>query len=115
MPSSDSRGSNKFIELEEPQTRLIQAFAPHGLLQAGMQDKQDRSAKRQEELAREMGASLVNVPSKPPAPSAGLLGAVAQHERERKNAGGIGATLTDREREKRLAVSLGYFGGQGLS
>jgi CCR4-NOT transcriptional complex subunit CAF120 len=103
MPSDPK---NKFVELEEPQTRLIQAFAPHGLLQAGMQDKEDRSAKKQEELAREMGSSLVNVPSKPPPPSAGLLGAVAQHERERKNAGGIGATLTDREREKRLGASI---------
>lgn len=107
MPS-DPR-SSKFVELEAPQAKLIQAFAPHGLLQAGMQDKEDRSAKKQEELAREMGSSLVNVPSKPPPPSAGLLGAVAQHEKERRNAGGIGATLTDREREKRLAVSVVVF------
>jgi len=97
--------SGKFVDLEEPNVQLTKAFAPHGLLQAGMQDKEDRSAKRQEETARELGSSLINVPSKPPPPSAGLLGAVAQHERDRKGAGGIGATLTDREREKRLAVS----------
>jgi CCR4-NOT transcriptional complex subunit CAF120 len=97
--------SGKFVEMEDPATQLTKAFAPHGLLQAGLQDKEDRSAKRQEELARETGTSLINVPSKPPPPQTGLLGAVAAHERERKNAGGIGATLTDREREKRLNVS----------
>jgi CCR4-NOT transcriptional complex subunit CAF120 len=68
-----------------------------------MQDKQDRSAKRQEELARETGASLINVPNKPPPPQTGLLGAITAHERERKREGGVGAALTEREREKRLA------------
>jgi CCR4-NOT transcriptional complex subunit CAF120 len=97
--------SGKFVEMDDPATHLTKAFAPHGLLQAGLQDKEDRSAKRQEELARETGTSLISVPSKPPPPQTGLLGAVAAHERERKNAGGIGATLTDREREKRLNVS----------
>ena len=101
----DAPKSGKFVDLDEPPTQLTKAFAPHGLLQAGMQDKEDRSAKKQEELAREMGSSLINVPSKPPPPQTGLLGAVAAHERDRKNPGGIGATLTDREREKRLAVS----------
>lgn len=107
--------SGKFIELEDPSTQLTKAFSPHGLLQAGLQDKEDRSAKRQEQLARETGSSLINVPAKPPPPQTGLLGAVAAHEQERKNAGGIGATLTDREREKRLNVSgiwkmVGNFG-----
>ncbi|WVQ63247.1 uncharacterized protein L199_001398 [Kwoniella botswanensis] len=101
MPQENRSG--KFVELEEPSVQLTKAFAPHGLLQAGMQDKEDRSAKKQEEVARETGSSLINVPSKPPPPQMGLLGAVAAHEKERKNAGGIGATLTDREREKRLA------------
>ncbi|KAK8850445.1 hypothetical protein IAR55_004363 [Kwoniella newhampshirensis] len=101
MPAENRSG--KFVELEEPQAQLTKAFAPHGLLQAGMQDKEDRSAKKQEEVARETGSSLINVPAKPPPPQSGLLGAVAAHERDRKNAGGIGATLTDREREKRLA------------
>ena len=82
---------------------MTKAFAPHGLLSAGLQDKQDRSAKRQEELARETGASLINVPNKPPPPQTGLLGAVTAHERERKREGGLGATLTERERERRLA------------
>jgi len=82
---------------------MTKAFTPHGLLSAGIQDKQDRSAKRQEELARETGASLINVPNKPPPPQTGLLGAVTAHEREHKREGGIGAALTEREREKRLA------------
>ena len=97
--------SGKFVDLGEPSAQLTKAFAPHGLLQAGMQDKEERSAKRQEETARETGNSLINVSSKPPPPQTGLLGAVAAHERDRKNAGGIGATLTDRERERRQGVS----------
>jgi CCR4-NOT transcriptional complex subunit CAF120 len=82
---------------------MTKAFTPHGLLSAGLQDKEDRSAKRQEELARETGASLINVPSKPPPPQTGLLGAITAHERDRKREGGVGAALTEREREKRLA------------
>lgn len=97
----DRKGT--FVELEEPQVALTKAFTPGGLIQAGMQDKQDRSAKRQEEVARETGSALVNVPEPPPPPQTGLVGAVAAHERERKSAGGIGATLTDRDRERRLA------------
>lgn len=90
-----------FIQLE-PTTAVTKAFTPHGLLSAGMQDKQDRSAKRQEELARGAGGALINVPNKPPPPQTGLLGAITAHERERKRDGGVGATLTEREREKRL-------------
>ncbi|KAF9223773.1 hypothetical protein BS17DRAFT_117890 [Gyrodon lividus] len=92
-----------FIQLEPASHSMTKAFTPHGLLSAGMQDKQDRSAKRQEELARETGGSLVNVPNKPPPPQTGLLGAITAHERERKREGGVGATLTEREREKRMA------------
>jgi len=92
-----------FIQLEPASHSITKAFTPHGLLSAGMQDKQDRSAKRQEEVARETGASLINVPNKPPPPQTGLLGAITAHERERKREGGVGATLTEREREKRLA------------
>lgn len=96
-------GRETFIQMEAPATTMTKAFTPHGLLSAGMQDKQDRSAKKQEELARETGASLINVPLKPPPPQTGLLGAVTAHERERKREGGLGAALTEREREKRLA------------
>jgi CCR4-NOT transcriptional complex subunit CAF120 len=82
---------------------MTKAFMPQGLLSAGLQDKEDRSARRQEELARESGASLINVPNKPPPPQTGLLGAITAHERERKREGGVGAALTEREREKRVA------------
>lgn len=92
-----------FVQIEPPSQAMTKAFTPHGLLSAGLQDKQDRSAKRQEELARETGASLINVPNKPPPPQTGLLGAVTAHERERKREGGIGAALTERERERRSA------------
>ncbi|KAF5382113.1 hypothetical protein D9615_004450 [Tricholomella constricta] len=91
-----------FVQLE-PAESMTKAFTPQGLLSAGIQDKQDRSAKRQEELARETGASLINVPNKPPPPQMGLLGAITAHERERKRDGGVGAALTEREREKRVA------------
>ncbi|KAG5646986.1 hypothetical protein DXG03_001710 [Asterophora parasitica] len=94
--------NDKFVQLE-PAESMTKAFTPQGLLSAGIQDKQDRSAKRQEELARETGASLINVPNKPPPPQMGLLGAITAHERERKRDGGVGAALTEREREKRVA------------
>ncbi|KAF9052500.1 hypothetical protein BDZ89DRAFT_1125915 [Hymenopellis radicata] len=92
-----------FVQLEPPSQTMTKAFTPQGLLSAGMQDKSDRSAKRQEEVARETGASLINVPHKPPPPQTGLLGAISAHERDRKREGGVGAALTEREREKRLA------------
>ena len=92
-----------FIQLESPSETMTKAFTPQGLLSAGLQDKQDRSAKRQEEVARETGASLINVPIKPPPPATGLLGAISAHERERNREGGMGAALTEREREKRVA------------
>ncbi|KAF9525646.1 hypothetical protein CPB83DRAFT_859099 [Crepidotus variabilis] len=91
-----------FVQLEPSET-MTKAFTPQGLLSAGLHDKEERSARRQEELARETGGSLVNVPNKPPPPQTGLLGAVTAHERERKRDGGLGATLTEREREKRVA------------
>lgn len=102
-PQPDNHGRETFVNIEPVEATMTKAFAPHGLLSAGLQDKQDRSAKRQEELARETGASLINVPSKPPPPQTGLLGAVTAHERERKREGGLGAALTEREREKRMA------------
>ena len=96
-------GRETFIQLDSPAQSMTKAFTPHGLLSAGLQDKEDRSAKRQEELARETGASLINVPNKPPPPQTGLLGAITAHERDRKREGGVGAALTEREREKRVA------------
>ncbi|KAF6759942.1 hypothetical protein DFP72DRAFT_121002 [Ephemerocybe angulata] len=101
-PNESQPTRDTFVNLEPSET-MTKAFTPQGLLSAGMQDKQDRSAKRQEELARETGASLINVPNKPPPPQTGLLGAITAHERERKREGGVGAALTEREREKRVA------------
>ncbi|KAG1835076.1 hypothetical protein EV424DRAFT_1551768 [Suillus variegatus] len=103
QPETPPHQRDPFIQLEPASQSMTKAFTPHGLLSAGMQDKQDRSAKRQEELARETGASLINVPNKPPPPQTGLLGAITAHERERKREGGVGAALTEREREKRMA------------
>ncbi|KAG2154048.1 hypothetical protein DEU56DRAFT_952095 [Suillus clintonianus] len=103
QPETPSHQRDPFIQLEPASHSMTKAFTPHGLLSAGMQDKQDRSAKRQEELARETGASLINVPNKPPPPQTGLLGAITAHERERKREGGVGAALTERERDKRMA------------
>lgn len=102
-PISNNNNRDTFVQMEAPSETMTKAFTPQGLLSAGMQDKQERSAKRQEELARESGASLINVPNKPPPPQVGLLGAITAHEREKKREGGIGAALTEREREKRLA------------
>ncbi|KAF8532202.1 hypothetical protein JB92DRAFT_3104305 [Gautieria morchelliformis] len=101
-PPRNTTGKDTFVQVEESET-MTKAFQPQGLLSAGLQDKEDRSAKRQEELARETGASLINVPNKPPPPQTGLLGAITAHERERKREGGVGATLTEKERERRLA------------
>ncbi|KAI0034243.1 hypothetical protein K488DRAFT_77395 [Vararia minispora EC-137] len=103
LPESNSNTRDTFVQLEAPEATMTKAFTPHGLLSVGLQDKQDRSAKKQEELARETGAALVNVPNKPPPPQTGLLGAITGYERERKREGGVGAALTEREREKRLA------------
>jgi CCR4-NOT transcriptional complex subunit CAF120 len=103
--AADLNTSNRdtFVQIEPPSQTMTKAFAPQGLLSAGIQDKEDRSAKKQEEIARENGASLINVPNKPPPPQTGLLGAITAHERERKREGGVGAALTEREREKRVA------------
>jgi CCR4-NOT transcriptional complex subunit CAF120 len=95
-------GRNTFVQLaaEEQPGAMTTVFQPHGLLQAGAQDKAERSAKNQEMDARMSGNHMVNVPNKPPPPQAGLLGAITAHERDRKAAGGYGATLTERERER---------------
>ena len=100
-PQSEHAAKDTFVQLEPSET-MTKAFALHGLLSVGIQDKEDRSAKRQEELARESGGSLINVPNKPPPPQSGLLGYVTAHEKERKREGGLGAALTEREREKRV-------------
>lgn len=49
---------NRFVTIEQPEARLTKAFNPNGLLQAGLEDRDDRSARRQEEIARSSGASF---------------------------------------------------------
>lgn len=93
--------SNTFVDLgDDAPGNMTALFQPHGLLQAGAAEKAERSAKAQEAEARKEGVSLVSVPNQPPPPQAGLLGAISAHERDRKAAGGLGATMTERERER---------------
>lgn len=101
-PSNSAGNRQTFVQLnsEEQPGSMTTVFQRHGLLEAGAQDKQERSAKQQELEARMAGVGLVNVPSKPPPPQSGLLGAITAHERDRKAAGGYGATLTERERQR---------------
>ncbi|CAG8735067.1 1891_t:CDS:2, partial [Acaulospora colombiana] len=101
-PATTSAPRDTFVTLDANET-MTKAFAPQGLLQAGMLDKQNRSAKQQEATARETGVSLVTVPGPPPPPQMGLVGAITAHQRDREREGGMGATLTQRERDKREA------------
>ena len=114
-PPQDSRGPVSSMENEgyntprdalmqiEPSRVIINPFAAHGPLSASLQDRQEGSAKRREEVAKEVGALFVDVPTKLPPLQTGILGAVSVHERERKRKGGLGAVVTERERARRLA------------
>ena len=86
----------------EPSHTMTIPFTAHGLLSAGLQDRQERSAKLPEEVVKE-GDSLVNVPTKPLPPRTGLPGAVSGQEGGRKHEGYFGAVVTERERERGLA------------
>ncbi|KAK4051814.1 hypothetical protein OIV83_002519 [Microbotryomycetes sp. JL201] len=77
--------------------------SPHGLLHAGILDKEERSARALEHQAREGGGPLVNLPSKPPPPQTGLVGAITSLEREKERTGGVGRALTEQQRERKLA------------
>lgn len=93
----------KFINIEPEieQKNAKDKFAPFGLLQAGMMNKQSKTAKAQEQFARDYGVGMVLPPTKVPEPQFGLLGQIAAHEKDRKRVGGLGALLTERDREKR--------------
>ncbi|KAK4058448.1 hypothetical protein OIO90_000607 [Microbotryomycetes sp. JL221] len=82
---------------------LKPVVSPHGLLHAGILDKEERSAKALEHQAREGGGPLVNLPSKPPPPQTGLVGAITSLEREKERTGGVGRALTEQQRERKLA------------
>lgn len=79
------------------------AVAQHGLLQTGIEQKQNKSAAQLEALAKETGGPLLQLEHKAQMPQGGLVGAIASHERDRKRDGGLGATLTERDRERRTA------------
>ncbi|KAH8918626.1 hypothetical protein BT69DRAFT_1338008 [Atractiella rhizophila] len=83
--------------------KMQNAFSPHGLLASGVQAKEERSAKMKETLARETGGTLIDVPSKPPPPQTGLLGAITAHEQHSNRPGGVGAALTEKERDRKKA------------
>lgn len=79
------------------------AVAQHGLLQTGIEQKQNKSAAQMEAMAKETGGPLLQLDHKAQMPQGGLVGAIASHERDRKRDGGLGATLTERDRERRMA------------
>ncbi|WFD19178.1 hypothetical protein MCAP1_001401 [Malassezia caprae] len=80
--SSTSLGRTTFVKFDEPASSSQNPYMPHGLLASSPQDKHDRSTRMRDQGAREAGQTLVNVPSKPPPPQAGLMGAI--HSRDRR-------------------------------
>ena len=94
--------SERFIQLnDENMNSDHQKFAPFGLLQAGMNNKMNKTAKAQEKYARDYGVGMILPPTKVPDPQYGLLGQIADYEKDRKRVGGLGALLTERDRERR--------------
>jgi len=84
--SSTSLGRTTFVKFDEPANSSQNPYTPHGLLASSPQDKHERSARMREQGPREAGQPLVNVPSKPPPPQAGLMGAI--HSRDRRSVQG---------------------------
>lgn len=85
-------------------TSRSRAFVnPHGLLHAGILEKEERSARAMEHEARNTGGPLVSIPSKPPPPQTGLVGAITSHQREKERTGGVGRAITEQQRERKLA------------
>ncbi|SCZ93519.1 BZ3500_MvSof-1268-A1-R1_Chr6-3g08712 [Microbotryum saponariae] len=106
MSSSPSRGDFQVIHPDSPQNPvqpLKPLVNPHGLLHAGIIDKEERSAKALEAAARDTGGPLVSIPSKPPPPQTGLVGAITSLEREKERTGGVGKALTEQQKERKLA------------
>jgi CCR4-NOT transcriptional complex subunit CAF120 len=86
-----------------PASGMVPSMSKYGLLHAGLLDKADRSARAVEAQAREVGGPLVSLPSKPPPPQTGLVGAITSHQREKERTGGVGKALTEQQRDRRLA------------
>lgn len=102
-------GSSSSVQLERPRQTFVrldaddrdkasQAYGPHGLLGSASQERLDRSARTQGQEAKGAGSVLVNMPSKPPPPQAGLMGAI--HSYDRRAQPGPGS-----DRGKRESVS----------
>ncbi|WFD34788.1 hypothetical protein MCUN1_001632 [Malassezia cuniculi] len=72
-----------FVRLE-PDARATSTFAPAGLVATASQEKHIRSARAKEMEAREAGGHLVDVPSKPPPPQAGLMGSIRPGEQQQQ-------------------------------
>ena len=108
LPSSPSRGDFRQLREESParQPGLKPVVSPHGLLHAGIIDKEERSARALESQARDSGGPLVSLPSKPPPPQTGLVGAITSHQREKERTGGVGRALTEQQRERKLAEQV---------
>lgn len=79
------------------------ALNPHGLLATGILEREERSARAQENAARDGGSTLVSLPSKVPPPQTGLVGAITSHQREKERTGGVGRALTEQQKERKLA------------
>lgn len=111
LPSSPSRGE-LHLHGESPGTHATSAgglkpvVSPHGLLHAGIIDREERSARALEAQARDTGGPLVSIPSKPPPPQTGLVGAITSHQREKERTGGVGRALTEQQRERKLAEQV---------
>ncbi|GAA6054229.1 hypothetical protein JCM3770_001402 [Rhodotorula araucariae] len=90
-------------EVTDGQPHRKPALNPHGLLATGMIEKEERSARAQENAARDTGGTLVSLPAKAPPPQTGLVGALTSHQREKERTGGVGRALTEQQRERKLA------------
>ena len=95
LHSNGTPSRSTFLKLDEPHSSNSHPMT--GLLASASQDRLSKSARAQEAEARETGQALINMPSKPPPPQAGLMGAI--HSRERRTPGP--ASGTERERDAR--------------
>jgi len=79
--SSTSLGRTTFVKFDEPAHASQSPYMSHGLLASSSSEKLERNARTRDHGAREAGQTLVNMPSKPPPPQAGLMGAIQSRDR----------------------------------